>query len=54
MSASAIQRALGLAIEPDMNDCEIWIETTQDNITYAVKAIKNGETEKKKKLRMLK
>ncbi len=47
VSASAIQRALGLAIEPDMNDCEIWIETTQDNITYAVKAIKNGETEKK-------
>ncbi len=47
VSASAIQRALDLAIEPDMNDCEIWIETTQDNITYAVKAIKNGETEKK-------
>ncbi len=46
-SANAIQSALGLTVEPDMNDCEIWIETTQDNITYAVKATKDTDTAEK-------
>lgn len=47
ISAQTIQSALGLAVEPDMNDCEIWIETTQDCITYAVKAAKDTQTTEK-------
>lgn len=38
VSVSTIQNALGFTAAPVMSDCEIWIETTEDSVTYAVKA----------------
>ena len=37
-TASELQLALSLNAIPDFENCKIWIETTEDNVTYAVKA----------------
>ena len=38
LKASTIKRALGLSSDIDLSACKIWIETTEDNVAYAVEA----------------
>ena len=43
VTADTIKTALGLTESPDMSKCEIWLETTKDNVTYALPAKKEQE-----------
>ena len=45
VSASTIQSALGLKTAPNMDDCKIWVETTEDSVTYAVKSESENKSE---------
>ena len=41
--SSDISAALKLSSEPDLSDCEIWIETTIDGMTYAINAVSSDD-----------